>query len=96
MKTYIYTETSSPVRGMNVCISVWRIKNNRPESLGSSDHHTKAWRGARAQAACIINRVDGLPWAKNSEHYHLRDSLGACDMYNDNGHPRNAVRVFGI
>ena len=100
MRTYIYTETSSPVRGMDTRITVYRIKNNQPHEIGNSDHQTAAWMGARAQACGIINDIDGISWSfKRDGHvdrYSLQGLLGYHDMYENNGHPRGAVRLFGI
>ena len=100
MRTYIYTETSSPERGCNVRISVWRIKRNQPHGIGHSDHHTKGWKGARGQAISIIHHEEGIPYAKKrdggEDRYQLRAELGFCDMYEDRGHYRDAVRLFGI
>ena len=75
MKTYVYTESLSVKRSTNKHIRVYRIKNNQPDIIGTSDHNTASWRGARAQAMCIMHEVDGLPWAENEEHYQLRDLL---------------------
>jgi len=101
MRTYIFTETSSPVRGCNVHIAVWRIKRNQPHPIGCSDHSTGSWKGARAQAVSIIHDADGLPYAMRRDgggidRYTLRDLLGFGDMYEDGGHPRNAIRLFSI
>ncbi len=101
MRTYIYTETDSPERGMNVRISVWRIKHNQPHGIGHSDHNTASWKGARGQAVSIIHHEDGLPYGTKRttgdiDRYTLRDLLGFADMYEDNGQQPNAIRLFGI
>ena len=100
MRTYIYTETDSPKRGMDVRISVWRMKNNQPHGIGITDHQTASWMGARAQAVHIIHDAEGIPYAKNHEGqtdtYRLRGLLDFGYMYNDCKQPRNAVRLFGI
>ena len=63
MKTYIYTETDSPERGMDVRISVWRIKNNQPRGIGHSDSQTASWRGAKQCASSMIVRASRGPAA---------------------------------
>lgn len=80
MRTYFFIETDSPVRGCNVRISVFRVKRNQPIPLGCTDHHTKAWRGGRAQAMGIINEVDGLRWVENHEDYELQNLIGFAGM----------------
>ena len=100
MRTYIFTETDSPERGCNVRISVWRIKRNQPHGIGHSDHHTASWYGARGQAVHIIHAAERIPYAKTrqggTDRYSLRDLLDFGDMYEDHGHQRKAVRLFGI
>ena len=92
MRTYFFKEIDSPKRGCNVRITVYRVKRNQPIYMAHSDHHTKAWRGGRAQAMRIIHIEDGLPWA--DEHYELDNLIGFAGMYQDRGHPRNAIRLF--
>ena len=94
MRTYIYTENRSDVRGMNKRITVYRIKRNQPHLVGSSDHHTAAWYGAHGQAVAIIQEKDGLPAAR--DHYELRGELGPAHKYDPKNPPRNAVRLFGV
>jgi hypothetical protein len=99
MKTYIFNETKSPKRGYQIRITVYRVKHNQPHMIGSSDHQSGAWMGARAQACGIIHDVDGIPWdtKRNGccDRYSLRGLLGFSQMYDDGGpHHRNAVRLF--
>lgn len=100
MRTYIYTERPSPVRGMNVRITAYRIKHNRPHLLGHSDHNTASWKGAEPQTYALIHEHDGVPFATREDGswdtYKLRGLLYPSEMYEDNGQTRNAVRVFGI
>lgn len=91
MKTYIYIESDSPQRGLNVRVTVYRIKNNQPHYVDSEDHHTKAWRGARPTACRIINRVDKLPM---EDGYNLRDQLGFDELYTAT--KGRGVRLFNI
>ena len=98
MKTYIFNQTDSPKRGYNVRISVYRVKRNQPHLIGSTDHQTASWKGARGQAVSIIHDVDGIPFDVKRQgeinHYSLRGLLGFARMYDDSGHARNAVRLF--
>ena len=100
MRTYIYQETGSPVRGCNVRVTVYRIKRNRPHIVGHVDMHTASWKGAHGQAVSIIHDVDGIPYAEHHDgtldRYALRGELSPAEKYDDTGHPRNAVRLFGI
>jgi len=57
MKTYIFEQSESWKRGCNVCISVYRVKNNKPEMVGRSHHNTASWKGAWAQASTIISKI---------------------------------------
>lgn len=55
MRHYIFTkEKHTHTRSYNVCITVYRIKNNVPSLLGISHHNTAAWHGDRASACSII------------------------------------------
>jgi hypothetical protein len=100
MRTYIYLETDSPVRGMDTRITVQRIKHNRPHYVGASDFQTASWKGAHGEAVTIIARCDELPFATDldgrTNTYALRHELGNADKYTDSGQPRNAIRIFGI
>ena len=95
MKTYMYNQTDSPKRGYNVRISVYRIKRNQPHLIGCSDHQTASWYGARGQAVQIIHAEEGIPYGHGrTDRYTLRGLLGFDDMYEDGGHPPNAIRLF--
>lgn len=69
MKTYIYTlEDSSPKRGFNKTVTVWRVKNNMPIWLGKNDAiHSKAWYGAKTEALLLIAKIEGY----KVENYRL-------------------------
>ena len=92
------TVSPSPKRGMDVRITVCRIKRNQPHMIGHSDSQTASWPGARGEAMRIIHDREGIPWAvkRNGgiDRYSLRGLLGFADMYDDSGHSRNAVRLF--
>ncbi len=98
MRTYIFNETDSPKRGMDVRITVYRVKRNQPHLVGHSDSQTASWPGARGEAVRIINMRDGIPFDTKrdgrTDRYSLRGLLGFVDMYEDHGHPRSAVRLF--
>ena len=98
MKTYIFNETNSPKRGMDVRITVYRIKNNQPHLIGCSDSQTASWPGARGEAVRIINMRDNIPFGVKRDggvnRYSLRGLLGFASMYDDCGHDRNAIRLF--
>jgi hypothetical protein len=85
MKTYFYTETDSRQRGKNKHIAVWRIRKNKPELLGTSEHTTASWKGARPCACDIIHNVDGIPYAIHRDgtpnNYELRNMYGFADLY---------------
>ena len=99
MKTYFYNETGSPVRGCNVRISVYRVKQNQPIPIGCADHNTASWCGARGVAVRIIHEKDGIPFDidRHGERdtYSLRGLMGFAGMYGAAGpNNRNAVRLF--
>ena len=100
MRTYIYTETDSPERGMDTRITVYRVKRNQPHEIGHSDHQTASWYGARGQAVGIIHSKERIPWAEarngGEDRYSLHGLIGFSDMYKDLGHDRGAIRLFGI
>ena len=100
MRTYIFTETDSPINGMDVRITVHRIKRNRPHLIGSSDSQTASWPGDHGEAVLIINRADRIPFGTKHDgridRYKLRGELGPASKHDDTGHARNAVRVFGV
>jgi len=60
MRTFIYTETGSDKRGYNKCITVYRVKHNKPEEVAQSDHNTASWKGARGQANTLVARLLNL------------------------------------
>ena len=98
MLNYIYTETDSPVRGSNKQITVWRIKQNKPELVGSSDHTTASWKGARPSACDIIHNVDRIHYATNHDGsidgYSLQGMLGFADLYDTTSGP--GIRLFAV
>ncbi len=99
MKTYLFIKTNSPKRGMDVRISVYRVKHNQPQLIGCSDHQTASWMGERTEAVRIIHDFDRIPYGtkRNGTHdsYTLRGMIGFANMYDDSGpHHRNAVRLF--
>ena len=100
MRTYIYKETDSPKRGYNVRIAVYHMVRNRPHYVGCSDHNTASWKGAHGEAVTLIHERDRIPYAAKADgtidRYALRGELGPADKYTDTGHPRNAVRIFGL
>lgn len=100
MKTYIYQETDSPARGCNKRVTVFRIKRNRPHIVGRCDRSTASWKGAHGEAVTIIHEADRVPYAKRDDgtpnRYELRGELGPASKYDDTGHARNAVRLFGV
>ena len=104
MRTYIYTATPSNKRGYDICITVYRVKRNQPHFVGYSDHQTASWKGAHGQAVTIIHDDEGIPYGTHAsgsqkgeiDTYHLRGEADPCTKYKDTGHPRNAVRIFGI
>ena len=61
MKTYIYKVTpSSPIRGYNRTIEVYRVKNNKPIYLGEDDHiNTASYKGDRATALQAVAEFEG-------------------------------------
>lgn len=100
MRTYIFQEIDSLVRGFDTHITVHRMIRNRPQYVGSANHNTASWRGAHGEAVNIIHDNDGLPFATDVNgcvnRYRLRFELGPCDKYTDTGHARRAVRLFEI
>jgi hypothetical protein len=98
MKTYMFNETPSPKRGMDVRISVYRIKRNQPHYIGCCDCQTASWCGGRGEAVRVIHEVEGIPFDVRRDgdvdRYSLRGLLGFAEMYEDSGHDRNSVRLF--
>ena len=97
MKTYFYTETPSPLRGFDVRITVWRIKQNTPELVGHSDSQTASWYGARGEAQRIISVHDNIPMEKTvTGGRYLKGLASFTDMYEKSRCSKNAVRVFAV
>jgi hypothetical protein len=90
MKTYFYTETESDKRGYNVCITVYRVLRNRPVFIGSTDHQTAGWYGARYQAQLIIHEIDHI----NMEGNKLKGLLNFAKMYDTTS--GNGIRLFEV
>ncbi len=60
MKTYIYKATEGGARGFNRTISVYRVKNNRPEYLGCNDRiDTASTYGDKGEAVQVICKLCG-------------------------------------
>ncbi len=60
MKTYIYKATEGGARGFNRTITVYRVKNNRPEYLGYNDKiDTASTYGDKGEAVCLIRKLCG-------------------------------------
>lgn len=71
MKTFIYTVQYGRARkygGCTVTVSVWQIKRNRPEFIGSIDNSSAAWKGERPTACEIISDKTG---ARMTNGYQL-------------------------
>ena len=97
MRTYIFTTTDSPVRGLDVRVTVYRIKNNQPHMIGHSDSQTASWPGDRGEAQNIINRVDRIPFVRSgSGSKSLRRLIGFADMYDTSRCDPNGVRIFSV
>lgn len=98
MKTYFFVKTDSPVRGCNVRISVYRVKQNQPIPIGCEDHNTASWCGERGTAINIIHVIENVPFKYvdgKRDTYRLRGLLDFGDMYDAKGPDnRNAVRIF--
>ena len=100
MRTYIWTETNSPVRGEEVRIHVWRIVSNQPHKVGQCDRTPGSWLGAETEARHIIHNEHGIPFARkrdgSEDRYLLSNELAPGLKYSDLGHDRTAIRLFGI
>ena len=97
MRTYTFTRTKSPVRGMDVRVTVYRIKRNQPHLVGYSDSILAAWYGSKMEAQLIISDRDKIlrtTRRRSGSMGQLRGLLGYAEMYDDHGHDRNAVRLF--
>ena len=66
MLSYIYIESGSNVRGQNVNIRVYRIKNNKPTMIGREDYNTAGWPGAHGAAFEIIAQNEGFKTQRQS------------------------------
>lgn len=67
MKTYIYTyKETSYIRGCNLTIKVYRIKNNMPFFMGENANiNTASYPGNYVIAARIISEKDGYKMRDN-------------------------------
>ena len=66
MKTYIYKATEGGARGFNRTITVYRMKNNKPEYLGYNDRiHTASTYGDKGEAVTLIGELCG----HKNDHY---------------------------
>lgn len=73
MKTYIYkVENHSHKRGYNRCITVYRIKQNKPIYLGCEHVSTASYYGDRATACQLISQHDNEPMI---DSYTLKNSI---------------------
>lgn len=82
MKTYIYTvKNSSPKRGYNREISVYRIKNNQPLHIGTNDEIlTSSYKGDYATACDIIADIDNVK--KSKDGYSLESkNIKVIELY---------------
>ena len=61
MKTYLYkTINGSTARGYNQTIEVFRVRNNKPEIIGSNDRiNTASSKGEKACASQLIAEIEG-------------------------------------
>ena len=60
MKTYIYKAIEGGARGFNRTVSVYRVKNNVPEYLGSNDRiQTASTYGDYGEAVTLIGQICG-------------------------------------
>jgi hypothetical protein len=66
MKTYIYKATEGGARGYNRTITVYRVKNNKPEFLGYNDKiDTASTYGDKGEAVSLIGELCG----HKNDHY---------------------------
>jgi hypothetical protein len=83
MATYAYHEMDgSRQRNKNITVTVYRIKNNRPERLGESHENSASYRGAKAVAARMIADKEG---------YNLKDRGYGRDPFQ-----RDDVRLYEL
>lgn len=79
MKTYIYkVEGHSEKRGYNRCITVYRVKQNKPIYLGCEHVNAASYYGDRATACQILSAADGEPMVdsytlKNAHKIRLQE-----------------------
>ena len=92
MKTYMYMESDSPIRGCNVRITAWRLERNVPRCLGHSDHSTAAWYGARPCAMQLISGQEHIPM--DDSPYKLKGLLGFDKMYTTTS--GKGIRLYSI
>lgn len=60
MKTYMYTVSSSSVRGYNRTIEVYRVIKNQPKFIGSNDRiNTASAVGDKGEAVKLIGKLCG-------------------------------------
>lgn len=73
MTTYIYTvKNSSPKRGYNRTINVYRLEDNQPLHIGYDDKiSTSGYKGDYATACDIISNFDKLEMTDC--RYYLKD-----------------------
>jgi len=69
----VIAEKGSTLKPYNRTIRVYRVTDNAPTLIGMNNElHTAAYRGDMAEAAAIINKVDGYPLS--DDKYNLADS----------------------
>ena len=68
MKTYLYKATDNGARGYNRCITVYRVKRNKPEYIGHNDKiNTASTYGDKGEAVCLIRKLCG----HKGDSYHF-------------------------
>lgn len=95
MRNFFYTEGPSDKRGKNKCITVYEIRKGQPVRIGSTDHQSAAWYGARYQAQLIIHEKCKIPLGKS--HHGCPDLKGLLsfgEMYDRHTGP--GLRLFSI
>lgn len=55
MKSFIYTKSERSAKyGSNVTLSVYYVKNNTPQFIGSASYNTGSYRGEDHEAANVL------------------------------------------
>ena len=72
MKTFIITNTKKSIKyGWRISINIYRVKNNYPEFLGSTEHNSGSYRGNHPEVCNWLVENKYLPKKARTENGYV-------------------------